>query len=283
MATSLKKINPECSGIDLIDSSSCVGDSLETINNNFDILSKKTANLLNNIITVNQQLTMFQQVSSNMINIMYNNKIINDVYSSPYTIVKKLSANWSYKEFTIYFPNIVDLVSYNSNKTFYNQTFIYYLYSYFDPSVFAEGQVINFFVTLSYNNIFSFQFKGNYSEICAPTAHSDANISCDGCQAKDSRRAGCNHDRGHRHWCDNAYQYCKTEQIKASDVYSCRGHVADTFEYDTNNGLYQTNSHGYLNIDYQLQNIEDRFIARVISFKLQNKIDVNGSLQWEVI
>jgi hypothetical protein len=285
MSTILKKTNPLCSNVDLIDSNSCLGDSLIVINKNFSNLEKTTRRMINSVDfwTADFGITSyFHAVSSKLISMMYNIQTINDVYKSPYSTIQSLSSQWGSKEFSVYYPEIIDLVYYYSNTSIINEQITYWFINTFPPDNFSEGQIINIFITLSYSNYFDFTFNSSYNENCSPTSHSDNNLSCNGCGG-DSRNAGCNHDARNRHWCDNAYSYCKQVlQKQTANTYSCTGYVGETFDYDTYNGLYSVGNSGYLQINYQIPNIEDRFVSRIVKFKAKNKIN-DGYLSWEVI
>lgn len=286
MSTILKKTNPLCSNIDLIDSNSCLGDSLYIINKNFSNLEKTTRPMISSVLEWTDEnsglLTFFHNISSKLILTMYNIQTINDVYKSPYSTIQKLSSQWGSKEFSIYYPEIMDLVDYYSNTNTYEQQISYWFNTTFPTSNFSEGQIINIFITLSYSNYFDFSFNSSYNENCSPTSHSDNNLSCNGCGG-DTRNAGCNHDAGNRHWCDNAYSYCKQNlQNQTANSYSCTGYVGETFDYDTYYGLYSVGNTGYLQIKYEIPNIEDRFVSRIIKIKVQNKNN-DGNLIWEVI
>jgi hypothetical protein len=302
MSLILRKQDPTCNLTQLLDSYSCLATSLSSINYNFVTLTNEITGLQNQISSFigfnpnnptndngdymynDQTGNQIMTLSAAMIDRMYNIQKIQSVYSDPYSLIQNLSSQWSYKEFSIYYPSIFDLTSYNNQKAIYEATISSWLYQFFPANSFPAGQIMNLFITYSYTNYFNFEFKGNYLENCAPQGHSANTISCNGC-GSDTRWGGCNHDAHGRHWCDNAYSYCTNVATTQSEAYTCQGYVGDTIDFDNvgNVGSYDAGNTGYLYIDYAVQNIPDQFVARIVGRRMQNQYDQNGFLNWTII
>jgi hypothetical protein len=279
MAVSLTKLDPTCSNIQLIDQNACLGDSLPTINSNIINLSSGMSDLTRNITKWENFLTLFSVTSALMVQTMLNIQSINTSYISPYTTVQLLSSRWNKKIFSLYYPTFYDLQTYLSFVGTINDPkndIILWLNTNFPTSSFADEQIVNVFLTLHYTNHFIFSYQANYQENCAPNRHTDTTLTCDGC-AGGLPFAGCNHDAGGRHWCDNAYIYCQQTATRDAETYSCQGNTVATYDWTTvdNNpysGYTPTSNNvpaGNLNIDYK-HNGNDSFVARIISYTFQN-------------
>jgi hypothetical protein len=278
MSVELKKTNPSCLNIDLIDLNSCIGDSLSAINKTFVNLQSAEYQMVDSLKNVNTNLTAFQSISSKLLITALNIQTINNVFKSPYTTVQYLSSEWNKKEFSVYYPVLTDIVLYYSNTTTYTNLISTWFKTNFLSKNFAKNQNVNVFVSLTYVNKFDFIFKGTYLENCTPTNHSNNSISCNGCGG-DSRNAGCNiTGRG----CANAYSYCNKNSTKDVDSYTCQGYVGATYIYDTkhNPKTYTSGSTGILSINYELNDLEDKFVTRIIKFKFKNN---PNTLNWELI
>jgi hypothetical protein len=278
MSYVLKKSEPSCSNIELIDANQCLLDSLPIINSNISKLQQNVDFILDKVDGWTDQyfLTNFYNVSANMVKTMLNIQKINDTYVSSYTTVQNLSSQWNYKEFSLYFPDLIDFVLYYQNTTSYTELIANWLNYYFPPSSFAEGQVVNIFLTLKYTDTFNFVFQSNYVESCAPNRNTAVALSCTGC-GTDTRFGGCNHDAGGRHWCDNAYTYCSTLKTSETETYSCKGYYGNTYDCNLINQIFNptllinSSAPGYLSIDYKIENIEDVFVGRIIKVRIQNQ------------
>lgn len=273
MTFTFNKTNPDYStSYRLIDANSCIGDSLSTINANFNNLLTPLSTMFTTLDVVDTgAISNFYNLTSFMLTTMYRIKTINEVYIKPYTTIKALSSQWSYKEFSLYYPTIVDFSFFNSDQNFYKSNILSWLNNFFPAYNFPENQILNVFITLNYSNDFSFNFSGNLKENCAPLAQSDNTVSCDGCGG-DTRHGGCNHDANGRHWCDNAYIYCAPpKKISDTEVFTCNGSVGDTYKFDNtkNPTSIYDNKSGNLSINYSL-NASDKITARIVRFKLQN-------------
>jgi hypothetical protein len=285
MSFSLKKINPACSNIQLIDINECIGDSLSAINSNIDNFSKSLDGIYNSLAnwTYGDVLSNFYTNSGLMISTMLDVQTINDVYISPYTTIQNLSAQWNSKQFSVYYPEIIRIDYYNSNLSTYSGIIYNWFIQNFPNKNFVENQIINIFITLNYISLFGFRFRSDLQETCTPTKHTgESVIKCNGC-GEDNRFGGCNHDAGHRHWCDNAYSYCgKTTYTADTQSYQCQGHTKQTYECVIDSGLTYNVGHyglvfvgntGYLSIDYLWRNLEDEFVCRVLKYTLKNQYD----------
>lgn len=278
MSTILKKIDEACSNVQLIDENTCLADSYGTINHNMNALTSGVNAMINSVSAWSNAefLSNFYSISGDMINSMLNIQTIEKYYISPYTTIQNLSSKWNYKQFSLYYPSIINFDDYYYQPNVYNNYIKFWLTENFSPNSFGEGQIVNIFLTLNYINTFSYSFNGSYQENCSPTANSDNTLSCNGCGG-DNRMGGCNHDVGGRHWCDNAYTYCKVGTISDDEVYSCLGRVNGTFQWISNNILSQNTfpfyagTTGSLSIDYNWNDLEDTFVARIIKFVYQNQ------------
>jgi hypothetical protein len=285
MSYVLKKSEPTCSNIQLIDANQCLLDSLPIINSNISNLQYNVDYIASDmdLWTDYYFLTNFTSFSSKMLNMMYNIQKINDTYVSSYTTVQNLSSQWNYKEFSLYFPDLIDFVLFYQNKNTYNNLISNWVNYYFPPSSFADGQYVNIFITLTYNDKFNFVFQSNYFESCSPNRNTAVTLSCNGC-GSDTRNGGCNHTTNGHHWCDNGYSYCQTVKTSQTETYSCKGYYGNTYDCSLINQIFNptlmvgSSAPGYLNIDYKWTNLEDMFIARVIKIKIQNQ-----SQNWVII
>jgi hypothetical protein len=272
MSTTLKKIDNTCSSIQLIDSSLCLGDSLPVINKNIASLKSNLEDLGLHLGEWNNVLTSFFPISSIMLQTMYNIQTINNTVPSPYEVVQSLSATWSNKQFSLYYPVIQELVTYDKGTVPATIEIKNWLDNNFPPSSFVDGQIVNIFVNLYYTNVFTFKYDAAYSENCSPTLHSDATISCHGA-GNDNRTVtgGCNHVWNGHKVCDDPYTYCHVEKTTDTETYSCQGYIRNTYTWTSDSEPYKRSephyigTNGALNIHYT-QNGSDRYIARVISY-----------------
>jgi hypothetical protein len=278
MSIILKKTDETCSSVQLIDENACLGNSFEIINSNVNTLVSGINAMVDSLSSWNDInfLSNFYSISGEMVNTMLNIKTIEKYYISPYTVIQNLSSKWNYKEFSLYYPTIIDFNVYYINQTIYDDLIKNWLTQNFTPNSFGEGQIVNVFLTLNYTNTFSYSFSGSYQENCTPTANSDNTLSCNGCGG-DNRNAGCNQDAGKNHWCGNAYAYCHASTRNDDETYTCVGHVNGTYQWVTHNQLSRNNypqfvgNNGELYIDYNWDNIEDTFIGRIVKFVYQNQ------------
>jgi hypothetical protein len=278
MSVELKKTNPSCLNIDLIDLNSCIGNSLSAINKTFVNLQSAEYQMVDFFKNIKTNLTTFQSISTKMLVTGLNIQTINDVYKSPYTTVKYLSSEWNKKEFSVYYPVLTDIILYYSNITTYNNLISTWFKTNFLSKNFAKNQIVNVFVSLTYINYFDFVFRGTYLENCTPTNHSNNTISCNGCGG-DSRNGSCNITG---RMCRNAYEYCNRNYTQDVDTYTCQGYVRQTYIYDTEHTpkFYSPGSTGRLSINYELNDLEDKFLTRIIKLKFKNNSDI---LNWELI
>jgi hypothetical protein len=277
MSVLLKKTNPACSNIELIDLNECVGDSLKKINDIFINFSNIQAELSQILINNLYFRTYFDGLSSKMLNTALLIDSINSIYKAPYTTVQVLSSEWNSKQFSCYYPFLIDIVTYNNNIQIYNSVFLAHINFKYPPEKFPYGQKIDIFVSLTYTNVFDFVFKGNYVEDCSPTAKSGKDtLSCSGC-GSDNRNAGCNiKGRG----CRNAYSYCKSTKTSQNYTYKCIGTVGTTYTYDSYRPIpFEQSWNGDLRINYLSTLNEDMFVARVIKLKVEK----NNQGAWVLI
>lgn len=268
MAVELKKINPSCRLVELIDSNSCIGDSLQKINNTFSDAKKVEVDMISTLSERELDRSLFQNISSKMISTALLIKAIDDIMKAPYTTIKALSSKWESKEFTVYSPEIYDVRFFYENRENYEYNIMSWFSENFASEKFPQNQTANIYVSLYYINYFDFSFTGTYLENCAPTAHGENTLSCSGCGG-DTRNAGCNITGA---GCRNAYSYCGSSQTNQSSRYNCAGTIGSTYIYDSifEPKIYDSGNTGFLNINYKIQNIEDMFLARIIKIKVKN-------------
>jgi hypothetical protein len=268
MAVELAKINPSCRVVELIDSNSCIGDSLSKINDVFNTIKVTENSMISELAARKDTLSLFHGVSSKMISTALLIKSIDNVMKAPYTTIKALSSKWESKEFTLYYPEIFEVRSYYDNRANYEYIVLSWLNQSFSSEKFPQNQTINIYISLYYINYFDFSFTGSYLENCSPTAHGENTLSCNGC-GNDNRNAGCN-VKGQG--CRNAYSYCGSSQTSQSNRYSCLGTIGSTYIYDSifEPRIYDTGNTGFLNINYKVPNVEDMFLARIVKMKAKN-------------
>lgn len=290
MSIPLIKIDPKCTNnIELIDANMCLGDSLDIFNNNLinltngaDKLSQDLSNSKNNVDGLS-----FYSLSADMVAALNNIEIINKIYQAPYTLLQQNSAVYPHKQFSLYYPNILNLESYINSSDYSssaNNDIKNWLTNNFSPNSFSENQIVNVFLTFNHVNSFTFYFEGDYQEHCTPSQSSDNTVSCDGCGNINYGVGLCNHDTGGHHWCDNAYSYCSTTLVASQQSYTCQGHIGDTKQVSDNDitgvNYVDVGNSGALRITYS-QDCSDTFIARIIKQIYLNKKNA-GVLSWVI-
>lgn len=288
MSVILKKIDPTCNNVLLIDSAECLGNSLPKLNQNLQILANKVTNVFEDYSGyVNDgNLALFYNNSALMVNTMININKINEVYVNPYTVIQQTSSLYAYKEFSVYFPQIIDLRSYFTSQYVQddeNILVVNWLNQNFPCTSYAVGQIINVFLSFNYTNYFTYVFDGVYAENCAPTDHTQTTFTCSGCGELQSRYALCNHGSGHHHWCNNAYSYCGSATTGDTETFACQGSIVDTFValgINQQSATVQAAPAGNLQIHYEWNNLEDNFLARIMKLVFQNQIDQYGNPNW---
>ena len=81
MSTTLTKIDPNCSNIELIDANMCYGDSLTIINSNIINLSTTLISLQETINSWENIVFTFNLSSVKMLTTMFNVQLINNKFS----------------------------------------------------------------------------------------------------------------------------------------------------------------------------------------------------------
>jgi hypothetical protein len=269
MSIQLKKINPSCNNIELIDSNECIGDSLKKINNAFEKFKEIQRELSNVLINNLEFRSFFNTVSSKMVSTALLIDSINNIYQAPYTTIQVLSAKWNSKELTYYFPELIGLEFYKNDTNNYNTIIVNYFNEKYNSSNYPENQIVNIYISLTYTNVFDFIFSGSYVERCSPIGRSANTLTCNGCGG-DNRNAGCN-IQGQT--CRNAYSFCRTSTTSQTFTYECLGTILDTYVYESNitPPLLNAGNTGFLSINYNSFNNEDMFIARVIKLKIKKQ------------
>ena len=265
MSVELTKINTQCNNIDLLDLNECVGDGLDKINKAYTFFGREQTKMIEFIQGASELiLTYFAPISAKMVQTARLIDSINKSYLNAYTTIQVLSSKWNTKEFTIYSPQILDIFNYYNNSSYYKDIIKDTLLQvYFPAESLTEGQKINVYISLSQTNTFTYQYFAQYNENCAPTAHSQNTLTCNGCGYNESRHGGCNVDG---RACQNAYNFCGRGSTSANGRYTCVGEISDTYSYNNEffPSFYLKGSSGDMTIEYKIQNIEDVFIARVI-------------------
>jgi hypothetical protein len=279
MSVELTKINTNCNNIMLLDLNECVGDGLEKLNNAYLFFAKAQSQMIDFITGIESGIpSFFAPISAKMLQTARLIDSVNKIYLNAYTTIQVLSSRWNAKEFTIYYPEILNIYSYYNNSSYYKDIIRdVILQAYFPAESLPENQKINVYISLSQLNTFSYTYFAQYNENCAPTAHSQNTLTCNGCGAyNETRNAGCNID-GRR--CQNAYNFCGRGATTANGRYTCVGNISDTYAYNNlfSPSLYLKGVSGDMTIDYTIENIEDLFLARIV--KLTGVIQNN---QWVV-
>jgi hypothetical protein len=280
MAVELKKTNPSCLNIDLIDLNSCLGSSLSSINKTFINLSSAEKQIFDYLNSITTNLNLFQTLSSQLFITASNIKNINNISKNPYSTIQTLSSKWENKKFSVYYPNLIEINNFYLNTLVCKNSALDWFNQNFPSNYFVKDQIVNIFISLTYVNSFDFVFSGGLLENCSPTKSSEKkSLTCNGCGG-DNRYAGCNIDG---QGCTNAYSRCRSGKTKQAATYACQGQIGETFVYDSLHDpvFYSVGNTGALSINY-IMNFEDRFLSRVIKLELKN-VDNLGILNWEFL
>jgi hypothetical protein len=275
----LKKINPTCSNVYLIDENACIADSFEYINSNVRTLSANITNLTKNNNDWNNFYTYVSQYSAKIISTTLNAQTIDETYLSPYTTMQELSSTWN-KGFSLYYPKIIEISKWY-NLSGPNNLFTLncgqdlflkdWLNLYFPAKDYVKEQYVNIYVNLYQDYQFTYKFSASFNEDCTPNAGGNATAYCTkGCP--DRRYGGCNHDEGGRHWCDNAYMYCNRTNSSNSTTAICKSNTGSKL----------------LSVSLTSSDLYDRFFARVKQYRYitdgnnwKTQLFNNSTLNWE--
>lgn len=274
----LQKENKNCSLFKLIDLNSCVAELVDPWNKNIETIEYNLFNagaIVENLFEPN--LTYFFNTSAKFVDTIFNIRRVNKYYKSPYTLIQNLSTKWEKKEFSLYYPQFIEVSAYSDEETedFYSNVILRWLSINFPSHKYLNNQNVNVFISLHYNNQFTFRFEKQYLENCNATNHSDNELTCNGCGG-DKRNAGCN-IAGR---CFNPYSLCRTSLQSDEQTYNCTGVTQETFIFDNtvSNGLIFTGNNGLLKIKYNRGPYDDIFITKIVKRKYKN---LNGD--WEDI
>jgi hypothetical protein len=273
----LQKENKDCGFFKLVDINSCVGDLPQTWNDNVISFRAQDNELRQKTLEVFADprftFTYLTATSATVIDRVFNIRRINNAYKSPYTLIQSLSTKWAKKEFSVYYPEFIEAITYNNNATVYQQIVLSWLNQNFPSSKYLNNQVINVFVTLNYVNEFRYVFSKIYFETCNPTNHTANTLSCNGCGGE-TRSGGCN--VGGR--CFNPYTLCRVQYTQDNQVYTCNGFVRDTFIFDNvlSSSLIPDGRSGALTIRYFKGPYSDVFVTRILKIKYKNTNGVWG-------
>ena len=166
------KTDSDCSIIHLIDENFCIKNSLDIINFNCSSLSGKLVELENNCAIWNQIYSNFLANSSMWLIGSTNLQQYNKEWSSAYSTVATLSANWL-QEFSIYYPQTLLLDSWYGisgqtkiSTSYSTEVLPNWLKTNFPNQNYANNQIINLFINLHHYQPFSFTFSRIYKETC---------------------------------------------------------------------------------------------------------------------
>jgi hypothetical protein len=219
-----EKTNLECSAVYLLDENFCLKNSVDVINNNFYSLSCKLVEIETAGAVWNQIYTKFQATSSQWLASSSHLQEYSDLWSGAYTCVKSLSATWN-TEFSVYYPQIIDLTTFTSTDGSLNtSTFLPWLNKNFPASRYSLNQCVSLYFNISQIRPYVWTFYRSFYEPCQ-VAGSGINLHCADCYDIQGIRLhrGCNHHGGRAgvKACDNAYDYCTHVNAGAASVAGC--------------------------------------------------------------
>jgi hypothetical protein len=201
-----KKTDKTCSNSYLIDERLCLSETLDVINYNTASLSAAIFNIGRYDTTWKNLYTILNTNSAKWIRTATNVQQFSAKWVSMSTTVKTLSSTWQ-KEFTVYYPNILDIVYWNGLSTSaQNQTLVSWLNTNFSPYKNNLNQIVSVVLYLNQQYNFSFNFNRSYLESCIPNG-GGAVVSCTGCSKPYQM---CNHHGGKAGYgpCTNLFDAC---------------------------------------------------------------------------
>lgn len=217
-----KKTDKTCSNVYLIDETLCLSNTLQVINYNTVSLSAAVFDVGRYDQTWKGLYTIFSSYSAKWIRAATNIQQFSASWLSMSTTVNALSSTWQ-KEFTIYYPQMIDITYWNSLGTnAQNNTLITWLNSNFNPSKYNLNQIISVVVYLNQQFPFSFEFNRAYYESCTPNG-GGISVSCGGCGHPYQM---CNHHGGAAGYgpCTNLFDACRVERTQSiPDPVTCVG------------------------------------------------------------
>jgi hypothetical protein len=200
--------------------------------------------------------SFYTKYSAQWITAATNVQALSSKFSSFITTVKTLSSNWN-KEFTVVYPQMIDIdFWYSQTVTYKNTFFINWLNNMFPSKNYAENQVINIVLYLKQNKPFSYAvYSLLYDEPCTPNSK-DAGVTVE-CTACQIRYVGCNHHGGLAGYkgCDNANGYCtvNVEAIAPVNV-SCNSTGGRQLRIDNTQTYYEKSTARVLNFKFKVVN-----------------------------
>ena len=175
MSTTLTKTNPTCSNIELIDANTCYGDALPIINSNIANLTATLISLKNTINSWESIINNFPLNSIKTLTTMFNIKLINDTFNSPYALLQSLSSQWNNQQFSVYYPTITSVdYWYNKGNGLYSTStdmvtsiLTPWLSGSFPANNFVNNQIFfNFDVFYRTNLLMYYKKKSFYNSKC---------------------------------------------------------------------------------------------------------------------
>jgi hypothetical protein len=216
------KTDKTCSNSYLIDENLCLSETLDVINYNTVSLSAAIFNIGKYDKTWKNLYTILNTYSSKWIRTATNIQQFSAKWVDMATTVKTLSSTWQ-KEFTVYYPNMLDINYWNGLSTnAQNQILTSWLNTNFGPYKNNLNQIISVVVYLNQQSTFSFNFNRSYYESCIPNG-GGASVSCNGCKKPYQM---CNHHGGKAGVgpCTNLFDACTVTRMQSSpDAVSCVG------------------------------------------------------------
>lgn len=209
MALEIDKTNDNCSNLYLIDERLCLKNSYEILNTNTKTVSANLYNLQSYVDTFKIIYTNFSNNSARWITAISNFQTLSSEWFSAETTFKNLSSYW-YTDLHIIYNKIVNLDTFYTNQTTYENTYIKnWLILNFNSNC-VNGQIIRVDLYLSREEPFTWSYNKSYYESCEPTKQV---APAGGCTCK-KPQYWCNNtsingkDFFKGHVCVNAMDYC---------------------------------------------------------------------------
>lgn len=178
MDKKFEKTDPVCNNIFLIDERLCLSDSINIVNTNFSNLSSAYVKLMPFVNQFNALYTNFAANSANWNTGASNTSKGKNKYNSFVSTINQLSATWN-KPFAVMYPYINLLDNWNANVNAYQTSVKNWLVLNYNPSNFANNQVVHVNVNLYKTDTFNFSFYNSFYEAC-DIANPSTKVCCSG-------------------------------------------------------------------------------------------------------